>query len=112
MLRQFDTLYSEVGIYNSENFTSIILGLDAYFRPLSVLSKQNLVVHSGIRKPHGLKVRLHTDRLIDINKKWKFCMMELNEIMLNSMPNSCSNQPYVLEFYSEYISFKSALNMF
>ena len=37
---------------------------------------------------------------------------ELNEILLNSMPNIWSNQSYVQVFDCEYISFKKYVNMF
>ena len=36
----------------------------------------------------------------------------MNEILLNSMPNSWSNQAYVQVFYCKSITFKKAVNMF
>ena len=42
----------------------------------------------------------------------KFGVVKLNEILLNSMPNSWSNQAYVQRFDYEYIPFKKAVNMF
>ena len=44
-----------------------------------------------------------TDK-IDVNK--------LNEILLNSMPNSWSKQAYMQGFYCESIGFKKAVNLF
>ena len=40
------------------------------------------------------------------------CMMEINEILLNSMPNIWSKQACVQGFYCEFITFKTAVNMF
>ena len=37
----------------------------------------------------------------------KIGVTELNEIILNSMPNSWSKQAYIQEFDSEYISFNN-----
>ena len=37
---------------------------------------------------------------------------ELIEIILNSIPNSCSKQTYVQGFDFEYITFKKAVNIF
>ena len=37
---------------------------------------------------------------------------ELNEILLNIMPNSCSKQAYVQGFYCGTIYFKKDVNMF
>ena len=39
-------------------------------------------------------------------------MMELNEILLNSMPNSCINQAYVQVFYWGNITFKKDAHVF
>ena len=39
-------------------------------------------------------------------------MTELNEILLNSMPNSWRKRDYVQGFDFEYINFKKAVNMF
>ena len=47
-------------------------------------------------------------------KHWqkKNRVTELNEIFINSMPNSWSNQVYVQGFYCRYITLKKAVNMF
>ena len=42
----------------------------------------------------------------------KMGVTELNENLLNSMPNSWSKQAYVQGFYCGNISFKRAVNMF
>ena len=42
----------------------------------------------------------------------KFGMTELNEILLNSMPNSWSKQAYVQGFDWKYITSKKSVNLF
>ena len=42
----------------------------------------------------------------------KIGVTKLNEILLNSIPNSWSKQAYVQGFYCESITFKKAVNMF
>ena len=66
-----------------------------------------------------VKVRLYAARLVDLNFYLdlfpgenisdKICGMELNEILLNSMPNSWSKQAYVQVFYCEYITLNQLL---
>ena len=78
-------------------------------------------MHQGMRKPRGLKVRRFMDRLIDLNKysalfpgdiiSDKIGLTKLSKILLNSMPNSWSNQSYVQGFDYESILFKKLLNM-
>ena len=46
------------------------------------------------------------------NLDGKIGITELNDILLNSMPNRWSKQDYVQGFYCKYISFKKAINMF
>ena len=58
-----------------------------------------------MNNPHGLKVRRYASRMIGLveylavfpgaNISDKICVTELNEIMLNDMPNSWRNQAYV-----------------
>ena len=70
--------------------------------------KKNRVMICGMRKPRGLKVRFYAACLIDLNDYLdlfhgenltdKIGMTELNEILLNSMPNSWINQAYVHVF--------------
>ena len=40
------------------------------------------------------------------------CVMEINEILLNSIPNSWIKQVYVKGFDCESITFKTSVNMF
>ena len=71
------------------------------------------------RKPHRFKVRYYVTHLIDLNEYLdsfpvakltdKIGMTDLNEILLNSMPNSWSKQAYVQIFDCEYITLKSLL---
>ena len=43
---------------------------------------------------------------------WKIGMMELNEILFNSIPNSWSKQACVHGFHCEYITLQKYVNMF
>ena len=42
---------------------------------------------------------------------WKIGVTELNDILLNRMPNSRSKKTHVEGFYCEAINFKKAVNM-
>ena len=64
-LHQFDTLSAEVGSTISENLDKIILGLGMYFPPVIALQKKR-AIRRRIKKPRGLKVRLHAACMIDI----------------------------------------------
>ena len=76
----------------------------------------------GMRKPRGWKLRRYTAIFIELNGYLysfprekltdKIAVMELNETLLNSMPNSWSKQAYVQGFDCEFITFKKAVNMF
>ena len=73
-------------------------------------------------KPRSLNVRLYAARLIYLNQYLasftgvtlndKIGITELNKILLNSMPNSWSNQAYAQDFDCEYIHFRKDDNMF
>ena len=73
----------------------------------------------GINKPRELKVRCYTARVIDINDYLdvfpgaKVCDKigdtEINEIILNGMPNGWSKKSYVHIFYCKTITFKNML---
>ena len=75
----------------------------------------------GMKNPCGLKVRRFTDRMIDLNEYLyvfpgakasdKTCETELNEILLNIMPNIWNRQAYVQGFDCETIT-KKSINMF
>ena len=41
----------------------------------------------------------------------KIRVVEINEILQNSMPNSWSKQAYVKGFHCEYITFKKTVNL-
>ena len=70
-----------------------------------------------MKKLHRLKVRRYAERLIGLNKNLasflgftiadKIGISELNEIILNSMPNRWSNKVYVQVCYCKSISFKN-----
>ena len=71
----------------------------------------------GIKKTSILTLRHYVACLIDLNEYLasfpgatltdKFCVTELDEILLNSMPNSWSKQAYLQDFYCESITFKN-----
>ena len=79
-------------------------------------------MHCTMRKPRTLKVRRYRDHFIEPNKylysfhEGKLAdnigIMELDEIFLNSTPNSWSKKAYVQRFYFKYIDFKKAVNIF
>ena len=68
----------------------------------------------GMKKTRTLTVRRYAARLIDINEYLesfpranltdKIGVTELNEILLNSIPNSRSKQAYVQGFDCEYMT--------
>ena len=76
----------------------------------------------GIKKPCSLTIRRYVVRLIDLNKYLesfpvstltdKISVTRINEILLNSMPNSWSKYTYMQGFGCESINFKKAVNMF
>ena len=79
-------------------------------------------MYQGMKKPRSLKVRRYVARLIDLNEYLdsflgatlfdKIDVYELNENLLNSMPNIRSKQSYVQGSDCESISFKKDVNMF
>ena len=97
------------------HLSRIVLGLGTYFFPVNALSKQKRAMRRGIRKSRELKVRLYAGHLIDLNDYLdafpvakasdKIGEMELNKIILNSMPNGWIKQAYVKGFYFEAINF-------
>ena len=76
-------------------------------------------MHRVMRKPRKLKVRLYAACLVDLNEllasfPWKkltdnIGMVELNEILLNSMPNSWIKQAYVQVFTANLLLLKRLL---
>ena len=113
---------AEVESSNHLIVENVILGLGAYLSPVNFLLKKNLAMRHRIGNPRWLKVRGYTDLLIDLDEYLnffplakltdKFGVMELNEILLNSMPNSWSKQAYVQGFDCESITFKNDVKMF
>ena len=87
------------------------------FSPINSLSKQKRVMCRCMKNPCNLKVRRYAVRLIDLNEYLSsftgvtMGVTELNEILLNSMPNSWSKQAYLRAFNSETISFDKAVNL-
>ena len=122
VLRQFDVLYAGVKSKNPLTVEAIILGLGEYFTPVNSLANQKRMMRRGMRKPGRLKVRRYTDFLIDLNEYLVFLpgakltdkigMMELNGILLNSMPSIWIKKAYVQGFDCKYITCKYAVNMF
>ena len=117
VLYQFDLVSTDAK--NTENLLDVdylLKGLAWYLPPVNSLSKQKRAMRHCMKKPHILKVRRYAVRLIDLNEYLasfpgstiadKMGVTELNEILLNSMPNSWSNQAYVQGFDRETISFK------
>ena len=75
-----------------------------------------------MKKPRALTVRSYAAHLIYLNEYLapfpgenlndKIGVTKLNEILLNSMPNSWSIQVFEQGFDCEYITFKKSVNMF
>ena len=92
------------------------------FFPVNLLSKQKRAIRRCMKKPRSLKVRRYAAHLIDLNECLvsfpvatmddKIGVTELNEIILNSTPNSWSKQAYVQGFDCKSIPFKKSVNMF
>ena len=121
-LHQLDMLYAEVGSTTTDHLNLIILGLGTYVPPFDALSKQKREMRRKMRKPQELRVRLYNACLIDINEYLatflgekssdKICEAELNEILLNSMPNGWTSQGYWQGFDCETITLKKSVNLF
>ena len=81
---------------------------------MNSLSKHKRTMRRGIKKKCNVTVRRYVARLIDLNEYLaslpgvtltdKIDVTDLNEILLNSMPNSCSKQAYVQGFDCESIT--------
>ena len=61
MLRQFDTLYAEVGNMTSEKLNAIILGFVTYFFPVNVMSKK---VRDAPRNEEAVRFKINTIRCL------------------------------------------------
>ena len=76
----------------------------------------------GMKKPCSLNVRRYAARLIDLNEYLasflgaalpdNIGVIQLNNIVLNSMHTSWSKHAYVKGFDCESITIKKAVNMF
>ena len=76
----------------------------------------------GMKKLHSLNVKRYEARLIGLNKYLasfpratltdEISVTKLDEILLNSMPNSWSRHVYVQGFDCESVTFKKYFNMF
>ena len=121
-LRQFDSLSANVQIMQTLNVDDIIKGLAQYFSPVNSLSKQKRAMRRGMKKSCALTVRRYVARLIDIDEYLAsfpgatlndtICVTELNEILLNNMPDSWYRQAYVKCSYCGSITFKTYVNVF
>ena len=101
--------------YKHNTFKPYYFGFRYVLFPVNTLSKKN-VMRRGKRKLQELKVRRYAARLIDLNKYLaafpgakasdNIGEMEINGILLKSMPNGWSKQAYVQGFYCETITLK------
>ena len=113
-LRQFDSLSAVVESTETLNVDYIIMGLSQYFPPVNSLSKQKRAMRRGMKKPSALTIRRYAASLIDLNEYLesfpganltdKISITRLNEILLNSMPNSWYKQAYLQSFDCDYIT--------
>ena len=118
----FDSLFDDVEGTETLNVDYIIRGLAQYFPPVNLIPKKKRAMRLGMKKPRSLTVRHYAARLIYLNEYLesfsgatltdKIGVTEQDEILLNSMPNSCSRQAYVKGFDCENISFKNTVNLF
>ena len=67
-LREFETLYDNVGNKTTMQLNQNLMFRYIVFFPIGPLSKQKRVVRCGTRKPHGLKVRHYEDHIIELNE--------------------------------------------
>ena len=92
------------------------------FPPRKFTFKHKRAILRYMKKPHSLKVRSYATLLIYLNEYLasfpgatmadNMGVTELNEILLNSMPNRWSKQAYVQIFDCDTISLKNSINMF
>ena len=116
-LHQFDLLYADMKNTETPLYVDYLRkGLAWYFFPVNSLPKHKRTMRRCMEKPHSLKVRHYAVLWIDLNEYLasftgaimddKMGFTELNEILLNSMPNIWSKQAYGQGFDCETISFK------
>ena len=116
-LRQFDLVSADSK--NTETLLDVdylVRGLAWFFPPVNSLSQQNRAIRRYMKNSRSLKGRRYAAHFIDLNEYLasfpgatmvdKMGGTELNEIPLNSIPNTCSKQACVQGFDCENISFK------
>ena len=101
---------------------NIILGLYAYFFPVSSILKQKRTMRHGMMNPRGLKVRRYTFHVVGLKGcltlfpglklSYNIYVKEMNKTLFNIMPNSWSKQAYLQVFYCESITFNKYFRMF
>ena len=94
-----------MGSTTKTNSNLFIFGLGTSFTPIAVLPKKKRVMIWVIRNPRELKARLYAAHIIELNEylsifpvekaSRKIVERELNEIILNNIPNLWSRQDYV-----------------
>ena len=99
-MHNFDLLSADVENTENLNVDYYIKGLALYFYRVYSLSKQKHAMRRGMKKLQSLKVINYMARLIDLNEYLvsfpganladKIGITELNEIILNRMPNHWS----------------------
>ena len=68
VLRQFDNFCAQVGSTTMSHFNQVVLGLEKYFFPVGVLSKQKLVIRRKMINLHNSRVLLYAACMIYINE--------------------------------------------
>ena len=108
----FEAILVHIGYKITVHLNQTILKLGTYLFPVNVFSKKNRVMIHGMRKPHSLKFRRYTARMIKLNKYLDIFRvttqkiigeMELNDILLDSMTNGWGNQAFLHGFYFEVV---------
>ena len=108
VLRQLEMLYFKVGSTTTADLKHTILCLGMYISPINVVSKKKRVMRRGMRTPHGLKVRRYAAHMIELivyldafpgaKESDKVGKTELNEIILNGMPNGLRSKSFIQGF--------------
>ena len=114
-LHKLDTFSFVLGSTTTTYLNCNVLDLGTYFFLLMSSQKEEKVMRRGMRKPCKLKVRRYAAHMIKINEyldvflgakaSEKVGDTELNEILLNIIPNFWISQAYVQGFYCGYVTF-------
>ena len=104
------------GQYDLRTFKDHYFWFISVLSPVNAPSKQKNAMRRVRRKPRGLNVRRQAAPMIKLTKYLavfpgakssdKICEMELDYILLNSMPKIWNRQLYVQSFDCESITFK------